>query len=522
MPNPASAENPVMVEPGDRAAAQARAELDAARAVMAEPARALRLTQNAITLARTAGDQRLLIQALQRAAVILSEARDFEGALPIQQEALEAARSLGDPGLLCDVMNTLGNVFGATYQFEAALQWYERAEAAALQAGDGRRLRMVQVNVACKYLNQGEQELKLGRVEVGRSLLQHMLELSAPLVAEAQAAGDKEREFVARCNRAAALVRLERHREALHEFEACVPMARSVGLDGALLTVAIYRVRALRSTGQTQRARQLGADALSGAGRHDLLAAAEVHEELSQLEEEAGDPVAALRHHRAFHSLHVQALNNVAVHSSAIASARLQAQGLVAEAAATAARAHQLSLENMALAARAEAADQAALTDPLTGLANRRRLDDFIRSTTLDQVAAGRDICVALVDIDHFKQINDRFGHPMGDQVLRSLAAMLRRNTRTTDLAARFGGEEFVILFASSCAKEARQACERIRSEVEHFHWAGIHPQLSVTISIGVSRLPHGADVHAGLEIADKALYRAKNSGRNRVCDADA
>jgi diguanylate cyclase (GGDEF)-like protein len=479
------------------------------------------LVQRAIALARSASDRQLLVQALQRAAVILSEVRDFEGALPIQQEALREAQCLGDPGLLCDVMNTMGNVFGATHQMEAAQQWYQRAEAAAAEAGDPRRVRMVQANVACKLLNQGEHELKLGHVEAGRSLLQRMLALSEPLVAQAQACGDLEREFVARCNRAAALVRLERHREALDEFETCLPMAPRVCLEGALITVAIYQVRALRSMGQIQRARDLGADALSGAGRHDLLAAAEVHEELSLLEEAAGDLAAALRHHRAFHLMHAQALNLSAVHTSAIASTRLQAQGLMAEAAASSARAHQLSLENQALAARAQAADQEALTDPLTGLANRRQRDRFMREISRERAAPARRMSVALIDIDHFKRINDRFGHAKGDEVLQALASMLRQRTRSGDLAARMGGEEFIVVFAAADASEAEQACERLRSDVQDHPWSGVHPQLAVTISIGVCALTDGTDFRSALEQADKALYRAKGAGRNRVCIDD-
>ncbi|HRD95276.1 MAG TPA: GGDEF domain-containing protein [Rubrivivax sp.] len=292
-------------------------------------------------------------------------------------------------------------------------------------------------------------------------------------------------------------------------------------MEAALITVAIYRVRALRSTGQTQQAREVGATALAGPGRHDLLAAAEVHEELSLLEEDAGDLAAALRHHRAFHALHTQALNNAAVQSSAIVASRLQAQGLMAEAAASAARAGQLSLENLALAARAEAAGQEALTDPLTGLGNRRHLDHFMRQAANDHGVAGREMSIALVDIDHFKQINDRFGHAKGDEVLRVLASILHNCTRTGDLAARFGGEEFVIVFASAGLPEARRICERLRREVEGHHWAGVHAQLAVTISVGVSRLAGGAEAPAGLDLADAALYRAKGAGRNRVCSEE-
>ncbi len=175
----------------------------------------------------------------------------------------------------------------------------------------------------------------------------------------------------------------------------------------------------------------------------------------------------------------------------------------------------------MALAARAQAAAQEAQTDPLTELANRRQLDRFMREAVNDRGAESREMSVALVDIDRFKQINDRFGHSNGDEVLRALASILRRSTRPGDLAARFGGEESVIVFAGAGLQEARKACERLRDEVEHYPWVQVHAQLAVTISVGVSRLAHGGEIRECLELADAALYRAKGAGRNRVCSDD-
>ena len=121
-------------------------------------------------------------------------------------------------------------------------------------------------------------------------------------------------------------------------------------------------------------------------------------------------------------------------------------------------------------------------------------------------------------DIDFFKQINDRFSHSVGDDVLRAVAGVFRSNIREIDVVARYGGEEFVIAFPETPIEEAVGLTERLRVSIKEHAWTDIHPDLSVTISMGLS-----ADVGLGsfeqmLAAADKQLYQAKESGRDRVC----
>lgn len=160
---------------------------------------------------------------------------------------------------------------------------------------------------------------------------------------------------------------------------------------------------------------------------------------------------------------------------------------------------------------------QLASQDGLTGLQNRRSFDE--RLTQCVQVAArtGRGFSLLLVDADHFKRINDGFGHPAGDTVLRQLAGILRENTRVTDFVARFGGEEFVVLLPETPAPaDAHAVAEKIRVAVAH----AIFPEVGqVTVSIGCHSwdAPRDRVASDAIRQADAALYRAKSDGRNRV-----
>lgn len=166
------------------------------------------------------------------------------------------------------------------------------------------------------------------------------------------------------------------------------------------------------------------------------------------------------------------------------------------------------------------ALEHLAARDPLTGLHNRRSLDSRLaEAQALDQRYArqnGRVHGLLLIDVDHFKRVNDEFGHPAGDTVLRQLAEMLQRLVRISDVPARFGGEEFAVLLPELAGPlEAVMAAEKIRTAVEA---ARFGPAGRLTVSIGVSLAsPDDADVRPLVDRADAALYEAKRGGRNAV-----
>jgi two-component system, cell cycle response regulator len=160
-----------------------------------------------------------------------------------------------------------------------------------------------------------------------------------------------------------------------------------------------------------------------------------------------------------------------------------------------------------------------AVTDDLTGLYNRRYFDRHLNVLLGKAHEQDRNLAVMILDIDHFKSVNDTYGHDVGDVVLKEFSARVKRNIRGVDLACRFGGEEFVVLMPDTGVNDAELVAERVRQAVgeKPFEINGSRP-LTVTVSVGVSFNENGADTAESLiKRADLALYRAKREGRNRV-----
>ena len=160
----------------------------------------------------------------------------------------------------------------------------------------------------------------------------------------------------------------------------------------------------------------------------------------------------------------------------------------------------------------------AAMLDPLTGLANRRAFLDAAAQLTQTQTARDVPVAVFMIDLDRFKSVNDRFGHSVGDEVLRIFAESAQVNLRPTDIVARLGGEEFAVLLSDACRDNAFKVAERIRSTFAALAATVAGHAVNATASIGVAIIQDPQqDVHALLGQADQALYRAKARGRDRV-----
>ena len=152
--------------------------------------------------------------------------------------------------------------------------------------------------------------------------------------------------------------------------------------------------------------------------------------------------------------------------------------------------------------------------DPLTGLLNRHALDDAIRQALVRTSRDGVPMALLAIDLDHFKRVNDDFGHAAGDLVLRGLGALLRERLRASDVAFRLGGEEFLVLLHDTTALRARQVAESLLVEIRAARLLEARP---VTASIGLAPLDGERDADAWIAHADQALYRAKGAGRDRV-----
>ena len=168
--------------------------------------------------------------------------------------------------------------------------------------------------------------------------------------------------------------------------------------------------------------------------------------------------------------------------------------------------------------------ERLSIVDPLTGLYNKKYLFDFIKGELKRSSRYGLSVSCLMMDIDHFKEINDKFGHPCADQLLKQLGTLLGEIIRGYDFAARFGGDEFTVILPQQRNREdAFHVAERIRERVENFEFLGTSRskkiKMRITVSLGVAGFPDEdvGDSERLMEKADEALYRAKSTGRNRT-----
>jgi diguanylate cyclase (GGDEF)-like protein len=168
------------------------------------------------------------------------------------------------------------------------------------------------------------------------------------------------------------------------------------------------------------------------------------------------------------------------------------------------------NLRNLAIA------EIRAATDSLTGLPNKRAVTDTLKRMFAQASRTGGALSIVLLDLDHFKDINDRHGHPVGDQALANVGAVLRSVLRAGDFAGRNGGEEFALLLPGTDVSAARDIAERVRAGIGEISLPGV--DVTVTASLGIAGYPdHAAALDRLERLADAALYLAKRSGRNRV-----
>ena len=173
------------------------------------------------------------------------------------------------------------------------------------------------------------------------------------------------------------------------------------------------------------------------------------------------------------------------------------------------------------LAGQLREAKRENVRDGLTQLVNRKGFDDFLSRVVFLRDVFGEQACMLMVDVDHFKKINDGYGHPAGDAVLKALADCLVRNfPRKSDLVARYGGEEFAIVLPDTSLQNGHRLAERLLGAIAELAVEHGGRSLKATVSIGVSQLARFETAQGWLERTDQALYRAKAGGRNRVVDA--
>jgi diguanylate cyclase len=343
-------------------------------------------------------------------------------------------------------------------------------------------------------------DARAARVEFERAL-SHFLQARELAMQQA----DDRLVLLTEINIAGATGGLGCYEEALEHFLAQVGTARALGDRHNESLILSNAGEAARRSGQLERARRLGEEALGVAQS----TSSKVHEGEARLQlsltcEAIGDYAAALAHYKVHHALEREM-------QAAEARRVTQAQSLRGAIEHAQREAARLRHENRVL-------ERQARQDALTGLANRRAFDDALVTRVAEARENGTPLAVVTFDLDHFKSINDRYTHAAGDSVLRDAASVLRSHCRTSDLAARIGGEEFVLLLPGADRDAARTIAERVRAELAWRAFATLPPGVRVTLSAGVAVDTGRGCADDLLRAADAALYRAKGEGRDRVC----
>ncbi len=247
------------------------------------------------------------------------------------------------------------------------------------------------------------------------------------------------------------------------------------------------------------------------------------HSLLSEIYEKLDQPAKALMHFKQYFVLHT---NNANIENGRkIALLKTEHQMEHTRREADQVRVKNLELEHEIEAGRHETAmyEKLAMIDPLTELFNRRHFSILANQELEHSLAHRHPLSVLFLDIDHFKSINDRYGHLSGDRVLISMASIMRNLLRDSDIIGRFGGEEFIAILPDTLLQQARQIGERIRKTISQSKVDTGHENISITVSIGITELlpsdmlnPHMSMTDL-VHKADQALYIAKKNGRNRV-----
>ncbi|MCA2213314.1 GGDEF domain-containing protein [Jidongwangia harbinensis] len=497
----------VLAESSGDAAGHARALRSMANQLLRLGAQEAAVTacQEAVAVLEALSDDASICEVLTVQALPLDELGMHEEALGVLARAREIAQRLGNRELLYWVHNRTGVVHGSLGRYDSSAEYLAKALTMVEGMDDEARFCILN-NVGSNAVYQVPGLRAAGDTATADAALHGALDYIAEALQLARESGNPFREAICLGN-------FGMLRALGGDFDAADRMIED---SRAIAAVHGYRSLELGALQDRARVRLLrGECAPAIKGLREALdraletgatpVAMEIHRELSGAYEQLGDFRAALEQYRAYHTLERAAHNDVAAVRARMAVHQFELDNARLEAELAQVRSAELEAANLSW-------QRQATEDPLTGLPNRRHAE-----LRLPEMVAAGPLCVAVADVDHFKNVNDRYGHFFGDEVLRRIAAVLRDHVRETDLVARFGGEEFVIGIEAADLADAAARCEVLRAQVAAYPWDEMEPGLALTISFGLAAVPSPAGLPAAMTRADQRLYDAKRAGRNRV-----
>lgn len=435
-----------------------------------------------------------------------------EEAIEEATRALDLAEKTADPKAQSLATNVIGIIFWYNKQPDRAILMSERSVELARSIGDKTYECWWLVNLGGAHSEGGYIAQALGQPEEGHRLLTRALELTDQALDLAIEIGDSWAARICLGNNADYYSHLGEHEKALRCMERYqLFQENSYVRDRQQYLYTLGQIHI--NHGKFEDARVLLLEAMasiSEGGSFDSYI--QIYFYLSQAHEGLGQFDLALEAHKKYHQAYLQNSAERTQQRARLAEIYYETRRLKEVAETETKRADTLEASYQKLQEETDILANAVYLDALTGLYNRKYLDSRFKELTSEK----RPYSIAMLDVDHFKSVNDNFSHMIGDQVLTAIGTILRNQLRITDQAVRYGGEEFVVLLAGP-PRGASDVCERLRLAVEQWDWSEICNGLRVTISIGVAGTLSASSPNEILEIADQNLYAAKRSGRNRV-----
>lgn len=452
----------------------------------------------------------------------------YNQALTYAFRALKAAQQAADRRLECWALNRVGVTYDDLGDHSSARRYLDQAVALARELGGREELFGALNNLArCELMLAGEAQTPPGEKpsDPTQQALTRARQLCEDNLAQARSWAHPHMETIALGNLADVQVLagdlLGAEQTLRHYREA----ARLHGYQLVALTATFQLAKLDSRQGRPAAAVQALEELLSNLAEAEfggLLM--EVQQALYQGHKQLGNLGPALAHLERFSGLEREQLKRradeqarVLLSQMEVDQARQETERARLDAELQRLRAHRLEEEQRSLLAHAANLGREAREDPLTGLGNRRLLDESLPGLLNLARSDRTPLALVMMDVDHFKRVNDDHGHAIGDLVLARLARLLMASTRTSDLLARIGGEEFIAVLVGTPIDLAGDICERLRQMVEHHPWHEISADLKVTISLGLVEVSDPVETTRLLALADKALYTAKHLGRNRV-----
>lgn len=435
---------------------------------------------------------------------------DYPLAFDYALKALQLAHTLGTPDHEARVLDAIGSTYGFSGEFDSSIVSHTQALRIYQEIGDLEGEAISLNNLACSLFEMGNNDeaftaSQRSLVIVGRLNL-------------------LDEELVFTTTMADILVKAGKYAEAEDLLGQALPKVHRLENDSVLVNVLVSMARCFQAQGKYEEEEPFLLEALALAEKNDYKNdCITCHRFLSEVYERKRMPGAALQHYKQFFTLKEATLG--AENTRKIEALKATYQLELSKKEAEIYRIHNQELQHeIEERKRVEAIlEKLAIYDPLTNLFNRRQFDILSMKEIERSARYRRPLAMLMLDLDHFKDVNDLHGHLTGDRVLIRISAMIQQLLREADIVGRYGGEEFVVLMPETTADQAFEAAERLRQAISESRYESSAGAFTISISIGIGTgfedalgEVHAVDLNDLLHQADQALYAAKRGGRNQ------